>query len=93
MKRCDLTVGFGDDRGEFVCRRGSELGCCRWADTVTNGRCAFTFPTQQDSTASVYRWAVPNPKPGEPVKKLTLRLDCDNGGAAVIALTAETDEM
>ena len=93
MKRCDLTVGFGDDRGEFVCKRGSEIGCCRWADTVTNGRCAFTFPTQQDATASVYRWAVPNPRPGEPVKKLTLRLDCDIGGAAVIALTAETDEM
>jgi len=34
---------------------------------------------------------VPNPKPQEPVKTIEFRLNCPKGGAAILAVTGETD--
>ncbi len=88
---CDLTIDFGDGRTPFVASLGRQIGTCRWAETLTDGVCAVSFQTQQDATASLYRFTVPNPNPKEPVKSIEFRLDCPKGGAAILAITGETD--
>ena len=88
---CNLTIDFGDDREPFVASLGRQIGTCRWAEILTDGVCAVSFQTQQDATASLYRFTVPNPKPQEPVKTIEFRLNCPKGGAAILAVTGETD--
>ena len=91
ISTCDLTIDFGGGRAPFVASIGRQIGTCRWAEVLKDGVCAVTFPTQQDATASLYRFTVPNPNPQKPVESIEFRLNCPKGGAAILAITGETD--
>ena len=91
ISTCDLTIDFGGGRAPFVASIGRQIGTCRWAEVLKDGVCAVTFPTQQDATASLYRFTVPNPNPQQPVESLEFRLNCPKGGAAPLAITGEPD--